>query len=103
MNKKHYVYILKCRDNTYYTGYTTDLTNRLEMHNAGKGAKYTRGRLPVEMLWYKVCKNQRYAMRSEINIKALPKEAKEKLIGGVRIENVFRKYGRKLKPLLRSH
>lgn len=99
MKKQHYVYILKCSDSTYYTGYTSDLENRLEVHNLGKGAKYTRGRLPVEMLWSKKCKNQRYAMRAEINIKALPKDAKEKLIAGVRLENIFRKYGRKLKPL----
>lgn len=99
MNKKHYVYILKCSDDTYYTGYTSDLESRLLTHNSGKGAKYTRGRLPVCMVWSKLCKNQRFAMRAEINIKALPKEAKLKLIAGARLENLFRKYGRKLSPL----
>lgn len=102
MNKKHYVYILKCSDKTYYTGYTSDLDSRLLMHNSGKGAKYTRGRLPVYLVWSKLCKNQRFAMRTEINIKALPKEAKEKLVQGVRLENLFKKYGRKLAPITRN-
>ena len=45
---RFFVYILQCRDGTFYTGYTPDLARRLELHNAGQGAKYTRGRRPVE-------------------------------------------------------
>lgn len=100
MNKKHYVYILKCSDNTYYTGYTSNLQNRLYTHNSGKGAKYTRGRLPVRIAWSKLCKNQKFAMHTEINIKAFPKEAKEKLIGGTNIYSLYSKYGRKVKSSL---
>ena len=47
--KKYYTYILRCGDDTLYTGFTTDLEHRLQTHNAGKGAKYTKARLPVEM------------------------------------------------------
>ena len=51
---EHYAYILKCADDTYYCGYTNDLENRIKKHNQGKGAKYTRGRLPVVLVYYEV-------------------------------------------------
>lgn len=57
MNKSWYVYIVKCNDNTLYTGITTDIKSRIETHNKGKGAKYCRGKkLPVKLLWSIECK-----------------------------------------------
>ena len=48
----NYTYILRCKDNTLYTGWTNNLEKRIEMHNSGKGAKYTKARLPVELVYY---------------------------------------------------
>lgn len=79
---KFYVYILKCSDRTYYTGYTNDLEKRLACHNSGLGAKYTRGRLPVKMLWSKECESKGHAMSQEFKIKKLSRKEKENLIRG---------------------
>ena len=76
----YYVYILKCRDNTLYTGITTDLENRLKKHNSGVGAKYTRGRTPVELMYYESCLDKSQALKREIAIKKLTRIKKEKLI-----------------------
>ncbi len=76
----HYAYIVKCSDGTYYTGYTNDLEKRLLTHNAGKGAKYTRNRLPVEMVYYEEYEEKSEAMKREYAIKQLTREQKEKLI-----------------------
>ena len=76
----HYAYIVKCSDGTYYTGYTNDLEKRLLAHNAGKGAKYTRNRLPVEMVYYEEYEEKSEAMKREYAIKQLTREQKEKLI-----------------------
>ena len=78
----HYAYIVKCSDGTYYTGYTNDLEKRLLTHNAGKGAKYTRNRLPVEMVYYEQYEEKSEAMKREYAIKRLTREQKEKLISG---------------------
>ncbi len=75
-----YVYILKCGDNSLYTGYTVDLDERLKCHNDGKGAKYTRGRLPVEMVYSEVLETKSDAMKRECSIKKLSKAQKLKLI-----------------------
>lgn len=75
-----YVYILKCSDNTYYTGYTTNLKNRLNAHNNKKGAKYTRNRLPVEYVFTYKCSSKSEALRLEYKIKKLKKINKEKII-----------------------
>lgn len=56
--KKYYTYILRCGDDTLYTGFTTDLEHRLQTHNAGKGAKYTKARLPVEMIYHEEYKTE---------------------------------------------
>ena len=53
-----YVYLLRCRDGTLYAGYTTDLTRRVAAHNAGKGAKYTRSRRPVVLVYWEACANK---------------------------------------------
>lgn len=76
----NYVYILKCSDNTLYTGYTNDLTNRLKAHNNGNGAKYTRGRLPVELVYFEQYESKSEAMKREYSIKQLTREEKINLI-----------------------
>lgn len=76
----HYTYMLKCKDNTYYTGYTNNLEKRLKSHNEGKGAKYTRGRGPVELIYYEEYEDKQTAMRREWEIKRLGRSGKEQLI-----------------------
>ncbi len=78
---RFFVYILRCRDGTFYTGYTPDLDRRLELHNAGQGAKYTRSRRPVELLWYKEYRYFKRAFLAELKIKKLKRNQKERLIG----------------------
>lgn len=80
MHKKHFVYILSCADGTLYTGYTNDLKKRLATHNSGKGAKYTRGRLPVYLVWSKELSNKSEALKEEYRIKKLKRSHKVKLI-----------------------
>lgn len=75
-----YLYILRCKDNTLYTGITTDVEKRLEAHRAGKGAKYTRGRGPLELVYREECGDHPNALRREAEIKRLPREEKLKLI-----------------------
>lgn len=79
-NKKHYVYILKCSDGTFYTGYTTDPVRRTRVHNTGKGAKYTRSRRPVELIYTEEFNNKTDAQRREYAIKQLSRAEKEKLV-----------------------
>jgi len=74
---KYYVYILFCADGTYYTGWTTDVQKRLAVHNKGKGAKYTRGRLPVKLLWFDSFNSKSEAMKKEYAIKQLSKGGKQ--------------------------
>lgn len=62
---KAYMYVLECSDGTLYTGYTTDLERRLKTHNAGKGAKYTRARLPVKLLYSETFDSKQAAMSAE--------------------------------------
>lgn len=76
----HYIYILKCRDNTYYTGYTVNIKKRLAVHENGKGAKYTRGRGPFELVYVEEFADKSVAMSREYKIKKLPRAEKEKLI-----------------------
>ena len=64
----NYTYILKCRDETLYTGWTNDIEKRLEAHNAGKGAKYTRSRRPVELVYLEQFETKEEAMRREYAI-----------------------------------
>ena len=75
-----YVYILECIDKTLYTGYTVDLEKRVETHNQGLGAKYTRGRLPVKLVYKEVLDSKSDAMKREIKIKKLNRANKIKLI-----------------------
>ncbi|MCD8162295.1 MAG: GIY-YIG nuclease family protein [Synergistaceae bacterium] len=71
-----YTYILRCADGTLYTGWTNDLKRRLEAHNAGKGAKYTRPRLPVELFYYESFETKEEAMSREASIKKMTRRAK---------------------------
>ena len=83
----HYVYILKCRDGSYYTGYTNNLDERISKHQAGKAAKYTRGRLPVELIYYEELVGKSAAMKREVAIKRFTRAEKEKLVRGLGNEN----------------
>lgn len=74
-----YTYILKCADDTLYTGYTNDLNNRLEAHASGS-AKYTRGRLPVELMYSEQSETRSEAMKREYAIKQLSREEKMSLM-----------------------
>lgn len=76
----NYTYILKCADDTLYCGWTNDLEKRLEAHNSGKGAKYTRSRLPVELIYYEEFETKEEAMSREYHIKKLSREKKLELI-----------------------
>ena len=80
MQKMNFTYILRCSDDTYYTGWTNDLEKRVLCHNAGKGAKYTKPRLPVEVVYYEVFEEKEAAMRREYEIKQLTRGQKEHLI-----------------------
>jgi putative endonuclease len=76
----NYTYILLCADGTFYTGWTNDLEKRVAAHNAGKGAKYTRSRLPVKLVYYESFETKNEAMSREVKIKRLTRSAKEALI-----------------------
>ena len=75
-----YLYILRCKDNTLYTGITNDVEKRLEAHRAGKGAKYTRGRAPLELVYREECADHSAALKREAEIKKLTREQKNLLI-----------------------
>ena len=77
----YYVYMLRCADGTLYTGYTDDPQRRTQVHNAGKGAKYTRSRLPVELVYQEECGDKSAALRREHAIKHLTRAEKLQLIG----------------------
>lgn len=80
MEKTNYTYIVKCSDGTYYTGWTTDIKRRIGDHNSGRGAKYTKSRLPVELVYYEVFQSKVEAMKREYAIKQLTRKKKEELI-----------------------
>lgn len=77
----YYVYMVKCSDNTIYTGYTNDLEKRVSTHNKGVGAKYTRGRTPVELCYFEEYENKIEAQNRERSIKKLNRKKKLELIG----------------------
>jgi len=79
-----HVYILRCFDNSLYTGLTNDLDARLAAHNAGKGAKYTATRRPVSMVYHEPAESKNTALKREIQIKRWPKAKKEALVKGFR-------------------
>lgn len=75
----HYVYIIACNDGTLYTGWTTDVAARVIAHNEGTGAKYTKGRGPVTLIYTETFENKSDALRREITIKKLTRTEKLKL------------------------
>ena len=75
-----YVYVLRCGDGALYTGWTNDLEQRLAAHQSGKGAKYTRGRLPIEMVYFEEMPDKSAALKRENELKKLKKAEKELLI-----------------------
>ena len=76
----YYVYILKCSDESLYTGWTNDLDHRLAVHQSGKGAKYTRGRLPVSLVYHELCSTKQMAQQREYAIKHMSRLKKMELI-----------------------
>lgn len=77
---KHYAYIVECADGTYYCGYTNDLEKRIETHNRGKGAKYTKPRLPVVLVYFEEFDTKEEAMSREWHLKQLSHAQKQALI-----------------------
>ena len=76
----NYVYMLRCRDGSLYTGWTNDLEKRLKAHNSGSASKYTRTRLPAELVYFEEWESKEAAMSREWHIKRLSREEKLKLI-----------------------
>lgn len=81
MEKKWYLYILRCGDGSLYTGITTDVEARLSQHRAGKGAKYTRGRGPLEVVYTEECEDHSAALKRELVVKGMLPAEKRKLCG----------------------
>ncbi len=77
---RYYVYLLRCADDTLYCGYTTDLKRRLAVHNSGKGAKYTKHRLPVEMVYTEEFLTKSEALKRECAIKRMTRAEKQQLV-----------------------
>ena len=87
MKEKHnYTYMVLCRDGSLYTGWTTDIDKRIEAHNSGKGAKYTKARRPVELAYYEEFETKEQAMKREYAIKQLGRKEKQKLIAGKKVK-----------------
>lgn len=76
----NYVYILKCGDDSLYTGWTNNLEKRVNAHSSGKGAKYTKARLPVELVYYEEFEDKIEAMKREYRIKQLSRKEKLELL-----------------------
>lgn len=76
----NYVYMVRCRDGTLYTGWTNDIERRIEAHNSGKGAKYTKSRRPVVLVYCEEFATKKEAMQREYEIKHMGKKEKENLI-----------------------
>lgn len=75
-----FCYIVECADGTYYTGWSSDPQRRVQQHNKGKGARYTRSRLPVQLVYVESLPDMTSAMQREIQIKQMSRNAKEKLV-----------------------
>ncbi|MBP5303562.1 MAG: GIY-YIG nuclease family protein [Clostridia bacterium] len=76
----HFVYMVKCADNTLYTGYTNDLQKRIKAHNEGQGAKYTKARRPVTLVYAETFDNKSDALKREYAIKQLSRQEKDRLV-----------------------
>jgi putative endonuclease len=78
-----FVYLIRCSDNSLYCGTTTDLDRRVQEHNEGRGSRYTRSRLPVQLVWSSPPLSKPESYKEEYRIKRLTKEAKENLVQGL--------------------
>lgn len=76
----HFVYIVRCADGSFYTGYARDPHARLEVHNRGKGARYTAGRRPVRLVYSEACGTRSDALKREYELKQWPRAKKQRLI-----------------------
>ena len=85
-----YTYILECRDGSFYTGWTNNLEKRINCHNKGKGAKYTKGRLPVKLVYFEEFIEKRDAQKREYVIKHLTRNNKLNLIKDFNLLNLER-------------
>ena len=95
-----YIYVVECADRSLYTGYTTDIVRRIKMHNAKKGAKYTRAREPVVLVYFEEFETKREATKAESAFKKLTRMQKEQYIFeniSKEKENKIRYYNRKIK------
>ena len=79
---KNFTYIVECSDHTLYTGWTNDLEKRIQAHNEGKGAKYTKTRRPVRLVYFETFPTKEEAMSREYRIKRLSRREKQQLIAG---------------------
>jgi putative endonuclease len=79
-NKPWFVYIVRCNDSSLYTGITNNLKERVDEHNSGEGAKYTRSRLPVKLVYAEKCADKSQARKWEMEIQGWPREKKLKLL-----------------------
>ncbi|MBP3041020.1 GIY-YIG nuclease family protein [Bacillaceae bacterium Marseille-Q3522] len=79
-NEQHFFYVLLCKDGSLYAGYTNNLDRRIRLHNEGKGAKYTRGRTPLTLLYAKQFTSKSEALKAEYHFKQLPRQKKLALI-----------------------
>ncbi len=82
--RNYFVYMLRCVDGSYYTGYTKNLTRRVQLHNRGAGSKYVRGKLPAKLIFKKKYRYYKCALNEERRIKTLSREEKKCLIRGNR-------------------
>ena len=80
MDHKAFMYVVECRDGSYYTGYTTDIKKRVAVHNSGKGAKYTRARLPVKLIYAQGFASKEEAMSAEALLKRKKRPQKERFL-----------------------
>ena len=79
-NNMNYTYLLECSDGTFYCGWTNDLEKRVKAHNSGRGAKYTKPRRPVRLVWYETFETKEEAMSREVKVKRLSRKQKDELV-----------------------
>ena len=89
MDHNAYMYVVECRDGSYYTGYTTDVKRRLAVHNSGKGAKYTRARLPVKLIYVEGFASKEEAMSAEALLKRKKRPQKERFFSENQEKNLI--------------
>ena len=84
-SEKHFAYMVRCKDNTIYSGYAVDPYKREEVHNSGKGANYTRARLPVKLVYFEEFDDKKEALKREREFKKCSHSEKEKMIKNIKL------------------